>query len=48
MWAGDSVSVRMEWKSAVVAFRLSGRGMNSWPAPLITVIGTIDPDTLRN
>lgn len=34
-----------EWKSAVVAWRPSGRGMNSAPAPLMTVMGTKLEDT---
>jgi hypothetical protein len=37
-----------EWKSAVVAWRPWGRGMNSAPAPLITVIGLrFEEDTER-
>ena len=33
------------WKSATVALSPFGKGMNSWPAPLMTVRGTRVPDT---
>lgn len=46
-YEGESVVlVRIEWKSAVVAFSPWGRGMYSEPAPLMTVRGTRLADTV--
>lgn len=40
LWSLTIGGATHEWKSATMALSPCGMGMNSWPAPLMTVRGT--------